>query len=100
MNALHVLRAGHLLTVSVVDGSAHIRQVEDPSIAAIVTNSAARSFGPYFLDRSFVVKGVASVVISEADKSALLNNIPTTDQEDSVTVWNDGGVLKVSTSGA
>jgi len=26
-------------------------------------------------------------------------SIPTEDQEDGVTVWNDGGILKVSTAG-
>lgn len=29
----------------------------------------------------------------------LLEDLPTTDQEDSVTIWNDAGVLKVSTAG-
>lgn len=30
---------------------------------------------------------------------AIIAAIPTADQEDSATIWNDQGVLKVSTSG-
>lgn len=29
----------------------------------------------------------------------LLEDLPTTDQEDGVSIWNDAGVLKVSTAG-
>lgn len=33
-----------------------------------------------------------------ADILAVVNAIPTSDQNDSVTIWNDGGVLKVSSA--
>lgn len=35
---------------------------------------------------------------SAADVVALIAAIPTTDQNDSVTIWNDEGVLKVSSA--
>lgn len=105
----HQLPASHTLTVSVVDGKAYARQVEDSTISALVTNAAAVVFGPYLLDRSFIVQhqGNATAVIAEADVSAnipsadqkaLLDGIPTEDAGDGVTIWNDAGVLKVSTA--
>jgi len=106
MNSLHSLPAGHSITVSVVDGSGFIRQVDDPTIGQRVTNAAAVTFGPYALDRRFTTQGDVSVVIAEADfasnvpsagQKALLDAIPTTDPaDDGVTVWNDGGTLKTS----
>lgn len=36
---------------------------------------------------------------TRGDLLALLSALPATDQTDSVTVYNDGGVLKVSTAG-
>jgi hypothetical protein len=100
------LPAGHTLTVSVVDGKAHVRQLEDFSIGALVTNDAPAVFGPYGLPRNFRVQddGNASAVVAEADtlpsalQKAALDAIPTVDAEDGVTVWDDAGVLKVSTS--
>lgn len=98
---------GHKITVAVVDGSAHIRQDQDSSVASLVTNANTVSFGPYFLPRSFVVQesGNATVTVAESDivanvpstaQKAVLDGIPVTDQQDSVSVWNDEGVLKVS----
>lgn len=107
MKSLHILPAGHTLTVSIFDGTGSIRQVEDPTIGQIVTNAASVVYGPYMLQRSFETQGAVTVVIAEADiaanipsaaQAAMLDAIPTTDQDDSATVWNDGGVLKVSTA--
>lgn len=109
INKSYTLPAGHTLTVSVVDGSAHVQQIESASIAALVTNAASAVFGPYLLPRNFRVQdgGNVTVVIAEADvaaripsadQKALLDNIPTADAQDSVTVWNDEGALKVSTA--
>lgn len=107
MNNLHVLPAGHTITATIVDGSGYIRQVENPAIGRRVTNAAAVVFGPYLLDRTFTTQGALTVVIAEADiaanvptseQKALLNNIPSTDQEDAASVWNDEGALKVSTA--
>jgi hypothetical protein len=107
MNSLHHLPAGHTLTVSIFDGAGYVQQVQDPTIGQRVTNAAAVVYGPYMLDRSFTTQGAVSVVIAEADiaanipstaQAAMLDAIPTADQDDSATVWNDGGVLKVSTA--
>lgn len=109
MRLLHSLPAGHTLTATVVDGSGYVRQVESAAIGGIVTNSAAAVYGPYSLPRTFTVTNNVRVVIAEADtaanipstaQAAMLDAIPTADVEDSATVWNDEGVLKVSTSGA
>jgi hypothetical protein len=108
-NTNYPVPAGHTIAVSVVDGSAHVEQVENSSISARVTNSAPASFGPYLLPRTFRVQAGlnATVTIAEADiaanipstaQAAMLDAIPTADQEDSSTVWNDEGVLKVSTA--
>lgn len=40
---------------------------------------------------------IGAEAISESD-AAVLNSIPTADQNDSETIWNDGGVLKVSSA--
>jgi|TARA_A100001391_G_scaffold190679_1_gene163515 hypothetical protein len=109
-NMNHHVPAGHTITVSVVDGSAHVEQVESPAVAALVTNAAAQTFGPYMLDRTFRVQERAGVTVTvseadiaanipSADQAATLDAIPTTDQEDSATVWSDEGVLKVSGAG-
>ena len=42
------------------------------------------------------VKTKLTALQTQAD---IIAAIPTTDQEDSSTIWNDGGVLKVSTAG-
>ena len=105
-NSYH-LPAGYSLTVSAIDGKVFVRQVEDDTIAAAVTNAAAQVFGPYLYDRNFIVQdtgNVAGVVIAVENtlpsvaQKALLDAIPTADQTDGVTIWNDAGVLKVSTS--
>jgi hypothetical protein len=36
--------------------------------------------------------------IGDVDFATILASIPTTDQNDGVTLWNDSGTLKVSTS--
>lgn len=87
MNKLHHLPAAHRLTATVVDGLAHVQQVEDASVAAMVSSAAPVTFGPYQLPRSFVVTGAATVTIAA---------IPTTDPEDGATIWNDSGVLKLA----
>jgi hypothetical protein len=108
-NSHYALAAGHTLTVTVIDGTAHVQQIESASIAALVTNAAPQVFGPYALSRTFRVQerpGV-TVAIAESDltanipstaQAAMLDAIPTADQDDSATVWNDAGALKVSTA--
>ena len=63
MSKIHKLKAGNTITVSVAEGSASVKQVEDATVGAIVT--LTRTFGPYFVDRSFVVSDNATVVIAE-----------------------------------
>lgn len=103
MNSLHLVPAGHSITISIFDGVGFVRQVEDPTIGQRVTNAAAVTFGPYAFDRQFTTQGDVTVLIAEAaavlspaDK-AILDAIPTTDPaDDGVTVWSDNGVLKTS----
>lgn len=45
------------------------------------------------------VDPTGSVAAARAALLALLSALPTADQTDSVTVYNDSGVLKVSTAG-
>ena len=94
MNKQYDLPAGHQITVTALNETVTARLLEDPSIGSSFTTSA--TLGPYFLPRTVHVQGDASVVIAEADNSALLTNIPTTDQEDEATIWADADVLKVS----
>lgn len=46
---------------------------------------------------TFKLNGTA--VTATAAELNLLDGIPTADPEDSSTIWNDGGVLKVATAG-
>lgn len=102
------LKPAHTLTVALRNTvGGHVGQVQDPSIGAVITGS--HSFGPYLLDRDFIVSGDADVTIAEADftanvpstaQAAMLDAIPLEDQEDSATVWSDEGVLKVSGAAA
>lgn len=108
LDKLYPLAAGHTLTVTVLGGVAHVQQLENASIAASVTTT--QTFGPYALDRTFRVQeggNAVSVEIAESDlianipstaQAAMLDAIPAADQDDSSTIWNDGGVLKVSTA--
>lgn len=105
----HHLKAGHTLTVTVVDATANISDPAGVIAAQRITNSAALVLGPYLIDRSFDLQhtGNATVAIAEADVAAnipsadqatMLDAIPIADQNDSETVWNDAGVLKVSSA--
>lgn len=87
-----------------------MRQVENAVIAALVTNASPQVFGPYAIPHNFIVQDHrnTSVAIAAADfaadvpsaaQAALLDAIPSADQEDGATVWNDDGTLKVSTDG-
>lgn len=68
MAKIHKLSAGHTLTVSVSDGSAHVKQIEDASIGAVVTSS--KSFGPYLVERNFTVSDNATVTIAAVTESS------------------------------
>jgi hypothetical protein len=102
LDKLYPLPAGHTLTVTVGSGIAHVQQLETASVKASVSTSQV--FGPYALDRTFRVQdgGNVTVAIAEADtalstaNAALIAAIPTATQHDSVSVYNDTGVLKVS----
>jgi hypothetical protein len=63
MSKVYKLKAGSTLTVSVSEGTASVKQVEDATVGAIVTLS--RTFGSYPVDRTFVVSDNATVTISE-----------------------------------
>lgn len=63
----HKLPAGHTLTVSVSDGEASAKQIEDGTVGAVVTS--AKTFGPYLVDRSFLVSDNATVTIAPVTAS-------------------------------
>ena len=50
-------------------------------------------------DGKITIASGGELEISGTDFAAILAAIPTSDQEDSSTIWNDNGVLKVSTAG-
>lgn len=107
MNSLYTLPVGHTLTATVVDGKGYVRRQDNPAIGGIVTNAAAAVYGPYMAAHVFETQGDVTVVIAEADvlptadEKALLDNIPTEDPaDDGVSVWNDGGALKVAGASA
>lgn len=54
--------AGHTITATVTDGTGSIKQVEDGTIGAIFTSSV--SYGPYYVERSFVVSDNAAVTVA------------------------------------
>lgn len=64
MQRLYHVPRGHQITVSAGGAApAHARQVEDSSIAAVVYSAAV--FGPYLVDKSFVVTGDATATVAE-----------------------------------
>lgn len=108
MTSLYTLPAGHTLTATIFDGSGYVRRIDNPTIGGRLTNAAEAVYGPYLAPHTFEVQGEVTVVIAEADtldnvpsaaQAAMLDAIPSTDQEDSATVWNDEGTLKVSSAG-
>jgi hypothetical protein len=63
MGTIYKLNAGYTLTVTAGDGkTAHARQVEDPTIGAVVTSS--QTFGPYYIDTHFNVTGESTVAMA------------------------------------
>lgn len=109
MSSLHTLPAGHTLTASIFDGAGYVRRLDNPFIGGRLTNAAPAVYGPYLAAHNFEVQGEVTVVIAEAAtlnnvpsvaQAAMLDAIPAADQEDSETVWNDEGTLKVSSAGA
>jgi hypothetical protein len=100
--SLFTLPASHTLTVTPVHGAIRVVRM-DGGLAANIT--VATVYGPYAVAREFEVVGQCTGVIAESDGLTAINAavdiieaIPATDQDDSATVWNDAGVLKVSTA--
>ena len=105
IKTIHELPAAYVMTVSVTGGTAHARRADDATVGGIASVGSNVTFGPYQIDRKVVVTGVANVAVAASDTAAatasavaIIAAIPATDQEDSATVWNDVGVLKVSTA--
>lgn len=105
MATIYKLKPGHVLTVTNAGGTVHVKQVQDATVGGFVTTSTA--FGPYALERDFNIWGDHTAAITESDltanipsvaQAAMLDAIPAADQDDSATIWNDAGVLKVSTA--
>jgi hypothetical protein len=101
--SIHSLPSGHTLTVTPTHGGVTVRRT-DGAVSQNIT--VATAFGPYMVDREFLVSGGrASIVVAASDNLAAINaavavvtGIPTADQDDSSTIFNDAGVLKVSTA--
>lgn len=76
MSDLYPLPAGYTLTVEAGVREASARQVEDETIAAVVQSGYSYTFGPYLVDRSFLVDGDAAV--SSAAFTTSFGNLITT----------------------
>jgi hypothetical protein len=57
----YLLKAGHTLAATVNEGRAHIRTAD--GVEGVFTRSSA-SFGPYLVDRAFLVDGDCAVVLA------------------------------------
>jgi hypothetical protein len=66
---IYRLPAGHIITAEVADGFGSIKQVEDATVGA--TFASSKTFGPYFIERSFNVSANATVTISPVTTSPL-----------------------------
>lgn len=69
MSKVVVLLAGFVLTVTAGDIAASIKQVEDATVGAILPALTARTFGPYLVEREFIVSDGATVSTAVADVS-------------------------------
>ena len=69
MSKIYRLPVGHELVVTAGDKPASIKQVEDPTIGAVIHDLNSRTFGPYLVERSFKVSDGAAVVIAASDIS-------------------------------
>lgn len=72
MGATHTLAPGYLLTVTAGDAPTSVKQSEDTSIGAVIPALASRTFGPYFVPRTFTVGEGATVLKTAAGLSLLL----------------------------
>jgi hypothetical protein len=66
---IYRLPAGHIITATVVDGFGSIKQVEDASIGA--TFASSKTYGPYFVERNFIISDNATVTITAVSASPL-----------------------------
>ncbi|TSA09419.1 MAG: hypothetical protein D4R79_13655 [Comamonadaceae bacterium] len=62
MGTVHKLQAGYLLGVTSGETATSVKQVQDASIGAVFVGT--RTFGPYLVERSFVVGDGATVTMS------------------------------------
>jgi hypothetical protein len=66
---IYRLPAGHIITVTVTDGFGSIKQIEDATIGA--TFATSKTYGPYFVERSFAISNNATVAITAVSTSLL-----------------------------
>lgn len=100
--SLYTLPPASTLTITPTHGAVFVISASAGVGASI---SSATTYGPYLVEHEFEVRRRNTGVIATSDPLAALQSatdiveaIPATDQTDSVTVWNDEGVLKVSTA--
>lgn len=100
MKRMFTMPAGQVATIAARNGSGHVRREDDATIGAIINETTPATFGPYAQARNFVLSGDATVTIADAatDAAAIVAAVPVADQDDSVTVWNNAGVLQTSTA--
>jgi hypothetical protein len=100
--SLFTLPPGKTLTITPSHGPVYVLA---PSVSIGASVSSVTTYGPYFNEALFEVRGRATGTFANVEPLAdiqaaadIVDAVPAEDQSDSVTVWNDEGVLKVSTA--
>lgn len=66
MSTIYTLPAGSVLTVIAGNLPAHAQQSQDATIGALIEAGGTQTFGPYALDREFVVTGDGAATMAES----------------------------------
>lgn len=88
MATSYTLKAGHTLTATVNEGRAHVRSADGVDSAFTRSNVA---FGPYLVDRVFIVDGDATVALAAYTTS--INALLTTNAGAPVTAVRASGTV-------
>jgi hypothetical protein len=100
--SLFTLPPGKTLTLTPIHGPVYVLAASAGVGASI---SSSTTYGPFLNEHTFEARGRATGVVSASEPLAgiqsaadIVEAIPVEDQDDSSTVWNDEGVLKVSSA--
>lgn len=66
MSTRYKLTEGSVLTVAALETLVRAEQVQDATIYAMIAGGASQTFGPYPVDRDFLITGVATISSAEA----------------------------------